>query len=153
VALRAFISYSHKDETLRAELETHLKILSREGLLDIWHDRRIGAGDEWKEQIDENMEKAALILLLISADFIASDYCYDREMTRAMERQSAGTARVIPVILRAVKWDVSPFGKLQALPFDGKPVATWGPDQYARDMAWRNVAEGIEKTLRKLRPA
>lgn len=149
-ALRAFISYSHKDESLRAEFEAHLKLLHRQGLLDLWHDRIIGAGTEWVEQINENIERADVILLLVSADFIASDYCYDKEMKRAMERHG-NMARVIPVIIRDCKWQSAPFGKLQALPTGGKAVATWGPDQFARDRAWTDVADGVEKALNDLR--
>ena len=145
--MRLFYSYSHKDEALRDELETHLKLLQRQGLIEFWHDRRITAGEEWKGQIDVNLEQADLILLLVSADFIASDYCYDLEMKRAMERHEAGEARVIPVIVRDVSWQAAPFGKLQALPKDGKAVTTW-PN---KDTAWRNVAEGIEKVIKHLR--
>ncbi len=118
-AVRLFYSYSHKDETLRNELETHLKLLQRQGLIETWHDRQIEAGDEWKQKIDENLERADIILLLISSDFIASDYCYDKEMGRAMERHSQKEARVIPVIVRDVNWRIAPFAELQALPKDG----------------------------------
>jgi internalin A len=149
-ALRAFISYSHKDERLRAELDTHLKLLDRQGLLDVWTDRRITAGTEWKGEIDENLERAALILLLVSVDFITSDYCYDKEMGRALERHEAGSARVIPIIVRDIDWRSAPFAKLQALPRDGKAVATKGRPRLARDAAWKDVAEGIERELRVL---
>ncbi len=126
--VRLFYSYSHKDETLRNELETHLKLLQRQGLIDTWHDRKIEAGEEWKRKIDENLERADIILLLVSADFIASDYCYEIEMKRALERHEKGEARVIPVILRDCKWNSTPFAKLQALPKDGKAVKKW-PDK------------------------
>jgi internalin A len=145
--VRAFISYSHKDESLRAELETHLKLLNRKGLLDLWTDRRITAGAEWKEEIDENLEGANLVLLLVSADFIASDYCYGKEMHRALERHAAGDARVIPIIVRDVNWRSAPFAKLHVLPKDGKAVAAKGRPRLARDAAWKNVAEGIERIL------
>ena len=95
-AVRLFYSYSHKDETLRNELETHLKLLHRQGLIEPWHDRQIEAGDEWKQKIDEHLERAAIILLLVSADFIASDYCYEKEMQQALERherRGAGDSR------------------------------------------------------------
>lgn len=147
---RAFISYSHKDDMLRAELETHLKLLQRRKLLDTWTDRRITPGNEWKGEIDANLNGAELILLLVSADFIASDYCYDLEMTRALERHAAGSARVIPIIVRDVNWQSAPFAKLQALPKDGKAVAAKGKARLARDAAWKNVAEGIEKVLKEL---
>src|SRR5262245_47183559 len=80
-----FCSYSHKDEALREELDTHLALLRRRGVLNPWHDRRIAASDDWKESIDGHLESADIVLLLISPDFMASDYCYDVEMTRAME--------------------------------------------------------------------
>ncbi|MEK7395523.1 MAG: COR domain-containing protein, partial [Candidatus Poribacteria bacterium] len=149
-ALRLFYSYSHKDEEFRDELETHLKLMQRQGLIESWHDRKITAGDEWKDQIDDNLERADIILLLVSADFIASDYCYDIEMRRALERHDAGEAVVIPVIIRDVNWKRAPFSRLGALPRDGKAVATWGPDKNARDTAWRNVSEGIEKVIEQL---
>jgi internalin A len=149
-AIRLFYSYAHKDEELRDELETHLKLFQRQGLIEPWHDRRIGAGSEWKGEIDDNLERADAILLLVSADFIASDYCYDKEMTRALERHGEGATRVIPIIIRDCNWRSAPFAELQALPTDARPVPTWGPDKYARDSAWKNVADGIEKVLREL---
>ena len=106
-----------------------------------------------KEQIDDELERADIVFLLVSADFLASDYCYEIEMDRAMARHEAGEARVIPVIVRDVSWRSAPFGKMQALPKDGKAVTTWGPDRYARAPAWRNVAEGIERVAKELRQA
>jgi len=117
------------------------------GLIEAWHDRKIEAGSDWKEQIDKNLEDADIILLLVSADFIASDYCYEKEMTRALERHERNEARVIPVIVRNVNWKIAQFAKLQALPKDGKAVMTW-PD---RDTAWRNVSEGIERVVEEIR--
>jgi internalin A len=146
-AVRLFYSYSHKDERLRDQLETHLKLLQREGLVETWHDRKIEAGEEWKQRIDENLERADIILLLVSADFIASGYCYEKEMKEALERQENGEARVIPVILRDVDWSIAPFARLQALPRDGQPVISWR----SRDSAWRNVAEGVKKVVEEMR--
>ena len=110
-AIEVFFSYSHRDEEMRDELEKHLTILKRDGVITTWHDRRIGAGSEWEGQIDEHLNAAEIILLLISVDFLASDYCHDIELRRAMERHEAGEARVIPVILRTVDWKGAPFGK------------------------------------------
>jgi phosphoglucomutase/phosphomannomutase len=146
-AIRLFYSYSHKDERLIRELETQLKLLQRLGIITVWHDRKIEAGDDWREQIDENLEKADIILLLISADFIASDYCYEYEMTRALERHKLGKATVIPIIARDVNWKRAPFARLKALPNDGKPVKEWR----SKDAAWRNVCEGIERVVMKIR--
>ena len=93
-----FYSYPHRDEELRNELDKHLSILKRQGVIDGWHDRRILAGKEWEGEIDEHLNTAHVVLLLISSDFIASDYCYDVEMKRAMERHEAGEALVIPIL-------------------------------------------------------
>ena len=117
-----FISYSHADEEYRHELDKHLEILGRQGVVSTWHDRRIEPGGDVHEQINQKLEEANIILLLISSDFLASDYCYDIEMTRAMERHEQGMARVIPVILRPCDWKQTPFGGLNAVPTDGKPV-------------------------------
>jgi internalin A len=148
-AKKLFYCYSHKDEAFRDELETHLKLLQRQGVIETWHDRRILAGEEWKDKIDDNLNRADIILLLISADFIASDYCYDIEMKRAMERHEAGEAKVIPVILRKNNWHSAPFGKLQALPKDGQPINLWND----RDSAWADVATSIERVIKASLPA
>src|SRR5262245_18962055 len=136
-----FCSYSHKDETLREELDTHLALLRRRGVLNPWHDRRIAPSDDWKESIDGHLESADIVLLLISPDFMASDYCYDVEMTRAMERHQSGAAKVVPVIARSVDLEGAQFATIQALPKDAKPVTSW-PN---RDEAWTDVAKGIRK--------
>jgi internalin A len=148
-AQTAFVSFSHKDEALRAELETHLKLLSRLGLLDIWQDRCITAGSEWKSQIDESLEIADLVLLLVSADFLASDYCWDVELKRALDLEAAGSTRVVPIIVRTCAWQSAPFGRLQALPPNGKAV-TSGSSKASRDKAWTSVAQGIEAVLKEL---
>ncbi|OPF18946.1 hypothetical protein B1L04_05855 [Microcystis aeruginosa KW] len=137
--LDVFISYSHRDEKLRETLGLHLASLQRQGVIKSWHDRKISAGTEWRQAIDENLNSAEIILLLISENFIASDYCYDLEMERAIARHDAGEARVIPIILKPVDWSGAPFGKLQALPKNAKPVTTWSN----RGEAFLNIAEGI----------
>ncbi len=144
--IEVFYSYAHADEKLRNELEKHLALLKQRGYISEWHDRRVLAGREWERDIDEHLNTARIILLLVSADFLASDYCYGIEMKRALERHEAGEAIVIPIILRKVDWHTSPFGKLQALPKDGKPVTSWSN----RDEAFYNVAEGIRKAIEEL---
>lgn len=136
---RVFFSYSHKDEALRDELEAHLALLKNQGLIEVWHDRRIAAGSVLDESIDKEMEAADVILLLVSSDFLASWYCYSKEMTRAMQRHEAKEARVIPVILRACDWSSATFGKLLAAPKDGRPVNSW-PD---KDEAFADVAKQV----------
>lgn len=120
-----FFSYSHADEDLRNCLEKHLATLVHQGLIDAWHDRRILGGDEFDDRISEHLERADIVLLLVSSDFLASKYCYEREMLRAMELHNSGKTRVIPVILRHCDWHSTPFGKLRATPRDGKPIRSW----------------------------
>ena len=144
-----FFSYCHKDEDLRNEMEVHLTMLKRQGIISTWHDRRIGAGSEIDGSISEKLESAKIILLLVSPHFLASDYCYDREMTRAMERHESGEAIVIPVILRPCEWHGAPFGKLLATPTDGKPVTKYA-DQ---DDAFLTVVQDIRSAVSKLKPA
>src|SRR5262245_44427221 len=95
--VRVFYSYAHEDEELRDELEKHLRLMQRQGIIQAWHDREITAGRAWKDAIDEHLEAAELILLLISSDFLQSDYCYDFEMKRALTRHDAGDAWVLPI--------------------------------------------------------
>lgn len=145
--ITVFISYSHKDQDLREELEKHLTILRRQGVIKLWNDRRITAGTEWRGEIDKNLLSADLILLLISPDFMFSDYCYDVEMECALSRHESRQARVVPVILRQVLWDKAPFAKLQALPTDAKPVKAWG----SLDEALDNVARGIRAAVESMK--
>ncbi len=143
-----FFSYAHEDEKLRDELAKHLKLLERQGVISAWHDREITAGTEWKDQIDEHLESAKIILLLVSADFLASDYCYEVELKRAMERHETKEARVIPIILREVDWKGALFGKLQALPKNAEAVTNWDN----RDQAFADIARGIRKAVEDLTP-
>ena len=145
--IRLFYSYSHKDEELRKELEDHLSLLRRQGVISGWHDRMIGAGEEWKGQLDKNLEEAQIILLLISPSFLASDYCYDIETERALDRHDKGEAKVIPVLLRPVDWEGAPFARLQGLPIDLRPVTTWTN----RDEAFKNIAQGIRRAIEGMR--
>ena len=148
---RLFISYSHKDVSLRVTLGDHLAALQREGVIETWHDRLISAGQEWAGEIKAELEAADIILCLVSAGFLASPYCQDKELKRALERHGAGEALVIPVILKPSDWSSSALGPLQALPANAKPVTKWSN----RDEAFTSVAQGIRQAARKLaeRPA
>jgi hypothetical protein len=145
--VKLFITYSHKDEALRQALCEHLASLQREGLIDVWHDRKIGAGQEWQGKIDDNLEKADIVLCLVSASFLASDYCQDIEIKRALERHECGEACIIPILLRPVNWSDSTLGKLQALPTNAKPVTTWSN----RDQANTSIVKGIKEIALNLR--
>jgi len=146
--ISVFFSYSHEDEQLRNQLEQQLAILKRQNVIATWHDRRITAGEEIDHAISSNLEMANIILLLVSPAFLASDYCYDREMQRAMDRHEAGEAVAIPVILRPCDWHGTPFGKLLATPTDGKPVTQWAD----RDQAFLEVTKAIQAAAAKLGP-
>ena len=123
--INLFFSYAHEDEDLRNELEVHLAMLKRSGLVNSWHDRRIRAGSDLDREVSEHLETADVVLLLLSPHFLASDYCYETEARRAMQRHEEGNAVVIPVILQPCDWLNSPFRKLRATPKDGKPVAKY----------------------------
>lgn len=140
---RLFFSYSHADESYRDRLEKNLSMLVREGLIEAWHDRRIPPGAHVDHTIDTHLESSEIILLLASPDFLASEYCYDLEMRQALERHEAGTATVIPVILRPCEWDRTPFGRFRALPTDGRPISKWAD----LDDAFLDVTRGIRAAL------
>jgi len=143
---RVFFSYSHDDESFRDQLEKHLALLKHQGLIDSWHDRRIAAGSSVDTTIDRELDAADVILLLVSSSFLASPYCYSREMARAMDRHAAGTARVVPVIVRPCDWHGAPFGELLAVPKDGKAITTW-PNY---DEAYADVARQIRAIVEPL---
>lgn len=130
---------------MRDQIETQLALLKRQGIIDVWHDRRIGAGREFAREIDQHVESDEIILLLVSADFLASDYCYEKEMLRALTRHDAGEAVVIPVILRACDWHGAPFGKLNAVPRDGKPITQFAD----RDAAMLEVARAVRSVAER----
>jgi hypothetical protein len=143
---KLFFSYSHRDSDFRDELEIHLAALRREGVIEIWHDRKIGAGKEFDNEISQHLEQAEIILLLISPYFIASDYCCEIEMNRAMERHEKSEARVIPVILEPCDWQKLPFGKLLATPTDGKPISKF-PNKHD---GFLEVTRAIRKAVEDL---
>jgi hypothetical protein len=144
-----FFSYSHQDEQLRDQLERHLAMLKEQGLIEIWHDRRIVAGVDLDQIIDENLERSQIIVLLVSPDFLSSSYCYGVEVKKALELHHRGVCRVIPVILRPCDWLNSPLGKLRASPRDGKPVTTWTNT----DEALLDVTRDIRAAVSVLVPA
>lgn len=140
---KVFISYAHEDEAYKDQLKKHLKPLVRQKKLEIWDDRSINAGTEWNAEIHEAMQAAEIMLLLISNDFINSDFIFDVELKHGLERHAAGTARVIPIILRDCDWTEMEFAKLQALPKNAKPIATFENE----DEAYTFIAKQIRKLL------
>jgi hypothetical protein len=147
-SVSVFVSYAHADETLRRELGKHLSVLERQGLISTWHDRMIPAGEEWGGAIDRRLDEAQVILLLVSADFVQSHYCYDVEMRRAIERHEGREALVVPVILRPVVTSGLPFSKIQTLPRNARAVTDWP----TLDAAFVDVTEGLRAAIESLRP-
>ncbi len=135
-----FISYAHEDEDLKNELDKYLKVLKRSSKVQTWSDRKLVAGEEWDAAIMTELAKANIILLLISVDFNASDFIWDKELTAAMDRHEAGSARVVPIILRRCDWDDLPYAKLQALPRNATPVTEYEN----QDQAFTEVAQAID---------
>ena len=145
MTIRAFISYSHKDADLLKQLHAHLSTLQREKLLDAWTDREIHPGGVIEDQVDQQIEQAELYLLLVSSDFIQSKYCFETEFARACERQQAGAARIVPIIIRECDWNIPELHRFKALPEDGKPVISrhW----HSPDEAFANVAAGLRALI------
>ena len=145
--ISVFLSYSHKDEKYKDALETHLKILVRKNIINNWHDRKIIPGQEWEKEIDKHLINAEIILLLVSSDFISSDYCYEKELQVAMGRHESNQAVVIPIVVRPSDWSETPFSKLQALPKDAKAITTWDSE----DEAWLDVVSGLRNSIEEIR--
>lgn len=145
-SLEVFVSYSHEDEAFKDALKTHLSNLIRQAKITLWQDREIEAGINWAEEIDARLESADIILLLITSSFMASDYCYSKEMMRTIERSQAGTARAISIILKPCDWKGAPFSHLQVLPKNAKPVTTWDNE----DSAWLDAVTGIRRVITTL---
>ena len=141
-----FISYAHKDRKLRDELAVHLGNLRHQHVISDWFDGDIAPGTEWEQEILEHLRTAKIILLLISAHFMASPFCWDIEMKEAIARHEAKQARVIPIVLRPTDWKDAPFAKLQALPSLAKPVSRWP----THDDAFEDVIKGIRRAIEDL---
>ena len=141
---RLFISYSHEDTAYRNQIVAHLAGLVRGGIISSWEDRRITPGQDWSEAIDENLAQADIIVVLASADFLASDYCSGIELQQALTRHSSGRSVLVPVIVRPCALSASPLAKIEALPEKARPVSEWEN----RDRAWTNVVEGILRVVR-----
>jgi tetratricopeptide (TPR) repeat protein len=138
-----FCSYAPEDESSFQQLQKHLGVLTHQEHIVLWHHRRITPGSDWAQAIDAQVNRASIILLLISADFLNSDYCYGVEMKRALERQRANEACVIPILVRPVDWENVPFKHLSVLPTDNKPIVLWRN----RDEAFKNIVQGIGVAL------
>lgn len=136
----------YKDKIILEELKKHLSSLKQQGQILYWYGRMVSPGKETIHEIDNHLNEADIILLMVSPDFINSDYYYNGQMQHALERHKTGEARVIPIILRPVDWKDTPLGMLQPLPTDGKPITTW-PNY---DAALFDVTNGIKNVIKEL---
>jgi Uncharacterized conserved protein len=138
--LKVFWSYAHEDEAWRVKLGQHFAALRRTGLIEDWHDRRISPGSGWRNEIHRHLLDADIVLLLLSAAFFDSDYCWGEEMTKALARHRAEQARVIPIILHPCSWDLTPLAELQAVPKDALAISLWLNEHAAMHDVTRQVS-------------
>lgn len=154
ILLNIFFAYSREDSKLRKRLDIHLSALKRKNFINTWYDGKIEPGKEWGKEIDFALAKADIILLLISADFIASDYCYDVELKKAISRHEKKDALIIPIILHPCDWSELPFAKIQGLPQNGKAVTSdnWESSEYALSEVAKSIkvlVEDLQKSKSK----
>ena len=145
--LKLYIAYAEHDSRFREQLTLHLAPIQREGEIVFWHERLILPGQDRAIAVDERLEMADIILLLISPDFLASDYLYNIEINRALMRHAAGTAIVIPILLRPCFWTRTPLCQLQPLPANSRAIKLWSN----RDSAWLHVTAEICNLVNELR--
>ena len=143
MAVKLFISYAHKDENFKNALEEHLSPLKRQGIIEVWNDRNINVGEDWENEISNNLLTADFILLLISPSFTASDYCYGVEVKKALERHNSGEAVIIPIIVRPCDWNDLPVGKIQGSPKNAEPINKWTNE----DEAWLDVIKSLKRII------
>jgi hypothetical protein len=146
-APRVLVSYARRDIEFFKELSAHLSILQRKGTIELWHEGRIRAGEKWDETIKTQTRQASIFILLVSPEFLSSDFVWGWELTDVLERQKRGEVVVIPVIVRPCLWRESPIGSLQVLPSDGRPVAS----SLNPDRVWVELTRYIEKSAKQLR--
>ena len=131
-----FISYSHKDEAWKDRLVSHLRVLEYEGALDVWDDRRIEAGDNWREEIETALNAATVAILIISKDFLTSPFIREQELTRILAGRNEGRLKVIPLIAEPCAWQqVGVLQGIQARPKDGRPLSAVASHQVDEDLA------------------
>lgn len=145
--LKIFYCYARKDKPLRDEMDLHLSALKRQNSVITWADHEIAPGEDWAKDINRHLNDADIIFLLVSPNFMGSDYCYGIEMRRALERHEQKQARVIPIILRPVDWEDAPFSNLQVLPTNAQPVTGW-PDH---DAAFADIVKNLRPMIKTLR--
>lgn len=149
MAWQTFYSYAHRDEEARDRLAVYLAPLRHNGRIVEWHDRKIEPGTDWNASISSRLDSANLVLMLLSPDFLASDYCFGVEVERCMTRLKKGNLKVVPILTRPCLWEDSPFSALQIIPKDARPISTCS----SPEEAWKEVALSISKLVAGVPPA
>lgn len=144
--LKLFLSYAKADAELKERLDNHLTALKRGNLIDVWSDEQVLAGHDWGEAAKTNIQEADIVLLLVSASFIASEHIWKSEVEKAMSRRSEGVI-IVPVALKPVDWGGLPFAGLQGLPRSQKPVTTYND----LDLGLLEVARGVREVVEYVR--
>ena len=140
---KAFVAYARADKNVVKRLLTHLKGLKYAGKLETWYDGEITAGESWEEQISNELNHSDIVVLCVTADFLASEYVQTVEMPNALNRVHAGQCKIIPVILKPCAWEEHPFARFQVTPERGRPVTDF-PDQ---EKAWAEVMKAIDGAI------
>jgi internalin A len=148
--VKLFISYAREDQPYREQLDKHLSTMKRNGAIEVWHDEFIGAGKEWDQEIKQALHDTNIIVLLISSDFLASNYINNVEVKQAIEKYEKGEVKIVPVIVRSCHWQRDPvISKFQALPRPADPVKSWDD----ADEAWTNVVEALGDLVESMKAA
>ncbi len=143
MSVKLFVSYAEKDRQFSEDFNTHLAVLRRAGQLDNWTNNHIMPGANWDDEIKQQLQESDIVVLLVSADFIASDYINDVIVHNSIEQHKKGEIIIIPVIVRPCDFQSLPISKFQALPRNAKPISRW-EDQ---DEAWAEVIDQVRKVV------
>lgn len=142
--IKIFIAYAREDREFLDDLKKHLTPLCRSNKdLSIWDDGEIKSGTKWEDEIKTHLNEANIILLLVSANALASDYFYNKEMEDALKRHQKNEVSVIPIILSDCLWNETPLKNLQVLPTDGKPISKW----HHKDEAYTEIVIEISRNI------
>lgn len=150
--LNIFISYAHEDESFKDRLEACLRILQRKGVVEVWDDRQIDGGDNWRDAIQQAMDACNVALLLVSNAFLASEFINTAELNHLLARGKKDAIRVVPLIVRPCPWEMDIFAHLQALPKDGKPIITFEEDNGDREQVWTDIIRHIASWAEPAKP-
>lgn len=150
---KIFISYSHADEWLKDELIKHLSALRRDGRILVWHDRLISAGQDLHAEIDQNLYTSQLLVLLVSSDALASNYCMDVEFKAALNLRQQGKMEIVPVLVRKCDFGIPALSGLNftppdAVPVNGPNVSRTQPE--LRDELWAKVVKDFRVVFDRL---